>query len=230
MNDNLAQKAISHALDGEWDKAIKINLQLLKTNSKNTDALNRLAKAYAEIGKITKAKECAKKVLKQDPYNSIAAKCLDKWTGLTVSKITPGGSTSVDVFIEQPGKTKMVELMHVSCQKLLAQLDCGDKLKLNPHGHRISVVSLDGKYVGRIPDNIGSRIKQLLNMGKEYDVFIKSITKEHVKIFIKEIFTPKNIADIQSFPLEKIEYVSFTSPELVHKKAQNSNDTFEQED
>ena len=53
MEMSLAQKAINLAISGEWNEAIKVNLQILSLSPDDVDSLNRLAKAYAEIGKIT---------------------------------------------------------------------------------------------------------------------------------------------------------------------------------
>ena len=61
--NKLAQKAISAALNGNWELAENLNKQILKKNSKDIDALNRLARTYIELGKINKAKGASKKVL-----------------------------------------------------------------------------------------------------------------------------------------------------------------------
>jgi hypothetical protein len=54
--DKLAQEAIEAALSKDWNEAIKLNLQILKFNSGNTDALSRLCKAYLETGNYRKPK------------------------------------------------------------------------------------------------------------------------------------------------------------------------------
>jgi hypothetical protein len=55
-------------------------------------------------------------------------------------------------------------------------------------------------------------------MGNTYQVLVKSVNKKEIKVFIREVKCSPKITDIPSFPTEKIEYVSFTPPELVHKK------------
>ncbi|MBI2587498.1 hypothetical protein HYW29_01665, partial [Candidatus Amesbacteria bacterium] len=42
--------AINAAINREWKQAVKINTFLLKQNPKDTDALNRLGRAYMELG------------------------------------------------------------------------------------------------------------------------------------------------------------------------------------
>src|SRR3989344_8979330 len=78
MNDELAQLAISAAFKGSWKKAIEINKKILKNNARDVEALNRLARGFAETGKKKPAIATSKKVLKIDPVNSIAKKCLTK--------------------------------------------------------------------------------------------------------------------------------------------------------
>jgi len=218
MNNSLAQKAIDNALQGKWDEAVDINEKILQEFPDDIDTLNRLAKAYSESGKLKKAKTIAKKVIKIDPYNKIANRCLEKWNSLSDSDASGQKKVISDVFIEEPGKTRLVKLNNVSSRKALAALDCGDEVKLNLHGHRLSVIGDDGKYIGRIPDNIGSRLKKLISIGKEYRVFVKSQEKDEIQVFIKETNSSEKAKDIPSFPNEKIEYVSFTSPDLVHNK------------
>ena len=37
-------------------------------------------------------------------------------------------------------------------------------------------------------------------------------------MFIREVTRSSKLSDLTSFPAEKIEYISFTPPELVHRK------------
>jgi hypothetical protein len=219
MKEDTAQKAIKLALAGEWEKAIKVNKKILKETPKDTDALNRLARAYAEVGNLKKAKETAKKVLKIDPFNNIAQKALSKWKSLKKSGDKSQVASSAEAFLEEPGKTKIVSLLHLGAPKTLAGLDTGDELKLNTHKHRVSVTTQDGKYVGRLADDISARLRELVRYGNEYQVLVKSIDpQESVKVFIREIKRSPKLSDIPSFSTEKIDYISFTPPELVHKK------------
>src|SRR3989344_2795481 len=144
MESSLAQEAISAALSCNWEKAIEINSRILKDKPQDIDALNRVARAYAESGSIEKAKEITQKVLYLDPANTIAEKCLVKWNSL--KKGGNGMSTgkiSKFTFIEEPTKTKVVELINLGETTTLLGLDCGDIVQLMPHPHRVSVVTSD---------------------------------------------------------------------------------------
>ena len=85
MDINLSQDAISLALSGDWEKAIETNKKILEKDPRDIDALNRMSRAYAELGKFSTAKKFAQSVLKIDPFNSIATKSLNKWKGLRKS-------------------------------------------------------------------------------------------------------------------------------------------------
>lgn len=218
MNQDLPQQAISAALKGDWKDARKINQSILKTNSSDIDALNRLAKAHAELGDITSAKKVASKVVKIDPFNKIALKSIDKWKRLKKSDIKGGSATDPSAFLEEPGKTKIVTLLHPGSTKVIAALDAGDEVNLNDHGHRMAIIS-GSNYLGRLPDDLSARLKKLMGYGNEYKVFVKSTNKREVKVLIREVTRAKELEDIPSFPSEKIDYISFTPPELVHDKS-----------
>ena len=105
MDDALAQKAIDLALKGDWEKAVEVNLQIAKIAPNDTDALNRLARAYAETGAIPKAKTTAEKVLKIDSVNPIAIRSLEKWKSLKKNDKLSSTDISSDTFLEEPGTT-----------------------------------------------------------------------------------------------------------------------------
>lgn len=218
MVQALTQKAIANALKGKWKEALAINTEILNKTPNDIDALNRLARAYSELGDFAKARKTAKQVLKIDRYNKIAQKCLEKWKGLNKGETTKSGKISASLFLEEPGKTKIISLLNVSSPKTLAKIDSGDELELNLHGHKVSVITKDNAYVGKLPDDVGAKLKKLIKMGNKYKVLAKSIKLNEVKVFIKEIANTPKTADILSFPSEKINYIPFTTPELVHKK------------
>jgi len=228
MEATLAQKAIASALSGQWDEAIKANLHILKNDPKDTDALNRIARAYSELGRIAEAKKTAAKVLKIDPANPIAQKCLEKWKKGGVMEGNTAPPAPVDSFLEEPGKTKLVPLINLGDAKIFANLDPGEEVKLFATPHKISITTRDGKYLGRLPDDLSSRLGNLMKGGHKYQVIIKSIESTELTVFIREIERGKNAKDRASFPQEKIDYVSFTPPELVHKEQPEMTDAAEE--
>lgn len=218
MDIDLAQKAVAQALAGNWKEAAKLNNEILKKDPKDVDALNRLARAHAELGNIKKAKLLAEKVLRIDLFNSIAAKALKKWKNGAGGKTPQTTVTSAEAFLEESGKTKMVSLLYLGDPSLISKLDAGDEVKFSPGAHRISVTTSDGKYIGRLPDDLSARLRRFIKTGNIYKVVIKSTGSDDVKIFIKEVKRAEELADVPSFSPEKVDYVSFTPPELVSKK------------
>lgn len=217
VENTLAQKAVDFALNGQWNEAVRINLQILEDNSQDVDALNRLARAHSELGKLREARRAALKVIAIDPANPIALKCLEKWKSVKSLEKNHSQAISVDSFLEESGKTKLVTLVNIGDEKTFATTDPGEEVKLSSNGHRVTILTQEDKYLGRLPDDISARLKNLIKNGYKYQVLIKSIDPKEVTVFMRE--TEKGSGDnkMVSFPTEKIEYVSFTPPELVHK-------------
>lgn len=215
MKTNLTQEAVKCAMNCNWQKALQLNLEILSEDTSNIDALNRLARCYLEIGELKKAKETAKKVLTIDPANSIAVKCLEKYSNFTQTTKDPKKiSLQLNSFIEESGKTKIIDLVNLGDKKLTNSLTVGEEVYLITHTHKVSVVNSNKKYIGRIPDDVAVRIKLAIKNGNQFKTLIKSVDKDHCKIFIRETNSKNNF---HTFPSEKIEYVSYTAPELVHK-------------
>src|SRR3990167_7858363 len=133
---SLYHKAIDAALDSRWEEAVKINRKIMKLDPQNVDALNRQAKAYMELGKSNLAKKYYSEVLKVDPYNPIALKNLKimksfKSNGQSASWRTDcHGKLSPSLFLQEPGKTKMVNLLKVAEPQKLSSVYCGMQVEM----------------------------------------------------------------------------------------------------
>ena len=184
MDSDLAQEAIQAAISCNWENAIVLNSQILKIDPENLDALNRIARAYAENGDLDKAKKATEKVLKIDPANLIANRCITKWK--TFKKNGPSNTKiSTEAFIEEPGRTKVINLVSLGDSINISALTGGDPVKLVPHMHRVAISTLDGKYIGRFPDDMAFRFLQLIKTGMLYDAFVKFVSKNEVKVVIR---------------------------------------------
>lgn len=214
MDDSLAQKAISYALNGEWNLAVGVNLQILKTNPNDIFSLNRLTRAYMELGEIKNAKATAKKAIGLEPSNKIANKMLDKVKLLKEGEASLTKPMSAKTFIEEPGKTKIIPLIHLGDAKVVSKIDAGDVLKYQHHCHRISLFTQKDEYVGKLPDDISKKIKYMIDLGCDYQFIAKSYDTETFKILAREITKGKKASGLVSFPTEKIEYASFVSPNI----------------
>ena len=227
MDTSPAQKAVSFALSGNWTEAARVNLQILSVDPNDTEALCRLARAYTELGKIKEAREVTKKVLKIDPVNTIALKFQEKLKTAKKSDSLSSNQPPSESFLEEPGKTKLVQLLNLGKSEAFAGLDPGEEVKLISYSHKVTIDSMDGKYIGKIPDDIAARLKNLIKEGNKYQVLIKSIEPKEVTVFIREIERGPKVGNVASFSPEKIEYVSFTPPELIHSDGPNVETTEE---
>ncbi len=187
MDENLIHKAVKLSLEFNWKEAIKINSQILKELGPDIDALNRLAKAYFELGDVKKAIQTSKEVLKIDPINNIAKNSLDKYKS-GVKKNTDNQNLQKNTFldfIEIPGKTKLVTLINLGSENVCLYLNIGDKVLLVPHAHKVSVTTTNGKYIGKLTDDVSAQIRNHIKNGKKYNAVIKYANKKCVKIFIE---------------------------------------------
>lgn len=220
--DDLAQQAIDLALQGNWEEAVSLNKKILKQAPKDEEALNRLARASLELGDLKRAVLCYKKVLRLDPYNSIAQRALLR---LAKTKKTRSGAgkkskkrkgnslpvSTADLFLEEPGKTKTVSLIHLGDETVINNLNSADAVRLIPHLHRVSVKTMDRNYIGRLPDDLSRRLIKLTRAGNEYSSLVKSVSPGNVKIFIREIKRSQDLGNIPSFPItEKLGYIPST--------------------
>lgn len=206
MDEELAQKAISHALSSNWNEAIKINLLILEEDKEDVDALNRLARAYFEKGNIAKAKKTSLEVLKINSDNNIAKNSLDRYKqGKQKNKIQNEVNRGVTEFIEEPGRTKLTTLINLGSEKIYSTLNTGDEVLLTPHSHKVSITTLEGEYIGKLTDDLSARLRRLVKVGNKYKILVKSSSKKCVKVFIKEVKRGKDFISTQSFPLEMSE-------------------------
>ena len=227
MDTSPAQTAISLALSGKWDEAAVANLEIIKSNPNDTEAMCRLARAYSELGKISEALKIVNKILEIDPANTIAIKTSEKLKMAKKYKLSPQYSAHNESFLEEPGKTKLVELLNLGEPENYLNLDPGEEVKLTPYSYRVTINKIDGKYIGRLPDDLSARLKCLIKEGTKYQTLIKSVRPKEITVFIREIEKNSKNDGVLSFPPEKIEYVSFTPPELVHRDTPDMETTEE---
>lgn len=202
---NVIQSAISAALSGDWQKAISINLSLLKENKNDINSLSRLAHAYVQMGKLDQARKLYKKIIVIDKYNIIAQKNLDKLgaipkTSKISSRMQPVTySLSPSQFLEEPGKTKTVSLKNTAPAGVLSHLNPGTPMALYPKKHSIDIRTLGKIYIGALPDDLAFRLLKFLKAGYEYSTYVKNATKNNVTIFVRETKRAKRFKSQPSF-------------------------------
>lgn len=197
----LKNQAIQTALSGDWQKAVNLNKSLIEEDPNDIDALNRLAFALTILGKIKDAKSAYQKVLKIDSLNSLAVRSLKKLDGKTNSGqgASSSGFLVNNSFIEEQGKTKIVELVNTAQPSIINNLRTGQSIKLSIKRLKIFALTDDNSYVGVLPDNIGKRLIKFIKAGNIYDAFVKSAHEHHVIVFLKEVKKLSKFKDQLSF-------------------------------
>lgn len=196
----IKNQAIQTALTGDWQTAITLNKSLLTENPEDIDALNRLALAFSITGNLKEAKKTYSKVLKIDPLNPIALRNLKR---LKDKKNPPqnlknAGSSINNAFIEETGRTKVVELVNVTQPKIIESLRAGASVELSIKRLKIFVLQ-DMQYIGVLPDDIGKRLIKLIKSGNKYEAYIKCASPHRVTVFIKEVKRSSRYKDQPSF-------------------------------
>lgn len=180
-------QAIQTALKGDWQKAIELNTEILRSEPDDIDSLNRLAFAFASMGNLKQAKNTYQKVLYLDAQNPIALKNLKRLTGIDGKALPTISFVQMNnIFIEEPGKTKVIELINVADQKAVGKLRCGETLSLQVKRMKIFVLDQEKQYIGMLPDDLSKRLIKFVNGGNHYESFVKTVTNHKVAIFIKE--------------------------------------------
>lgn len=213
--------AISAALNQDWEHAIEINLVLLKEDKNNISLLNRLGYAYMQSGKMTLAKTTFQKVIKLDEYNQIAQKNLSKLNNVRqkdIAKLPKKGVQPMS-FLEEPGKTKIVECVNAAPIKVLSSVFPGEEVELKARNHTVEVRSADNTYLAALPDDLSFRLIKFLAVGNTYQALVKGITKNSLVLFIRELSRGKRFSNQPSFATTTL-YVPFSGTERTEEAAE----------
>lgn len=188
----LKNQAIQKAFEGNWSAAVLINQELLKENPTDIETLNRLALALTLCGKIKQAKTMYQKVLSLDNQNPIAIKNVKRLGSITSKKKAIESAPSLTknvstMFLEESGKTKIIELVNIAEPKVISLLMTGEELVLQIKRLKIFILDTKKHYIGVLPDDIGKRLIKFIKGGNTYDAYIKAVGNHRVAIFIREV-------------------------------------------
>ncbi len=233
------QEAVDAALENSWEKAIKINIELSEEYPDDVNVLNRLGHAYAELGQVNKANSVYKKILEIDPYNPIAQRNLERLSTLRGSSIKIKETRSTfdpDAFIEEPGKTRVIEVVDLAMPKVLISLRTGDKVDLNPNKKDITIISDDNHRLGKLESSWGEEISQALRLGSQFEAIVKAVkvgkdsVSSTLSVFLREVKRSKKLAH-PTFPIENNNFTPFVREESVsylkEHEGSNSDETSE---
>lgn len=208
--ESLSVSAINAALEGRWEEALKLNNKIIKSEPENLDALNRVARAHFETGNLKQAQKYYSLALKVDPYNPIAQKNLKilksfkkdgkyKVVNTNPSLNPPQIKISPSLFLQEPGKTKIVSLLKAAEPQKLSTLYCGMPVEIVTKNRGITILDSGGKYLGVLPDDLSYQIIRLIKGGNQYQAFIKAVRVNGLSVLIKEIYRSKKFKNQPSF-------------------------------
>lgn len=196
----LKTQAIQTALIGDWSSAVNLNEEILKDSPNDIDTLNRLGFAYASLGNTKDARDIYQKVLALDTQNPIALRNLKRLTGNTNKPLNGTATIRMNnVFIEEPGKTKVIDLINVAEQKLISALRSGELLTIQIKRMKIFILDSQKQYIGMLPDDIGKRLIGFIDGGNEYEAYVKTVNSHKVIVFVRETKRSPKFKFLSSF-------------------------------
>ena len=198
-------EAIELALANRWVEAVQVNRGIMDRFGPDEDTLNRLGKAYTELGQLNEAIDAYRSTLKMNPVNPIAVKNLSKLQALRGGQPVPTSKAKVDVdaFIEETGKTALTALhVHAEgdpCSKVAG----GDPVKLMVAGDTMNVETARGVYLGHLEHALGRRLIKFLEGGNRYSGAVAACEGGAVKIIVRETYQDPKFFGRPSFPIKR---------------------------
>ncbi len=196
------EQAISLALQSKWAEAIDANQRIISVFPNDADALNRLGKAYSELGRNSEALDAYERAQATDPTNTIAQKNVTRLKAMKDETVSMPVQQRYDpsLFIEEPGKTTVTNLANLAAPEVLTSIAAGDQLNLQVNGSVVEVRDTRDQFIGQLEPKLTLRLLNLMNSGNEYAAAITAIDERQVKVIIRETFQNPNNAGKVAFP------------------------------
>ncbi len=204
LKRQLVEQAIDAATAAQWEEAARINERLLELGP-DSEAENRLAKAFWEQGELATAREHYQAALALDPTNRIAERNINRLrtllaeAGKKTVPAKPGSKAPVSIFVEETGKTGFAHLVDLATSRELAQVNPGDTVELSPVGPRLQATS-NGLPIGVVEPRVAARLLKLIVDGNKYAAGVTSLGDKDVRIIIRETYQDPNNYGKVSFP------------------------------
>ena len=216
-------EAIELALQNKWAEAVQVNRGIMDRFGPDEDTLNRLGKAYTELGQHDEAVEAYKSTLKMNPVNPIAQKNLAKLQALRGGQPVPSSKARVDVdaFIEETGKTALTALHVHSEGDPCSKVAGGDPVKLIVAGDTMNVETARGIALGHLEHALGRRLIKFLEGGNRYSGAVATCEGGAVKIIVRETYQDPKFFGRPSFTIKKgrDEFRPYAKESLINRGA-----------
>lgn len=198
-----AELAVSLAMQSRWEEAVAANQSIVAIFPTDVDALNRLGKAYMELGRYAESSDAYGRALQIEPSNTIAKKNLARLADLKgsapVVEVVPAG-VAPRLFIEETGKTAVVMLQQPGAKEVIARVTAGDRVLLKQEGRLLQIATVTGEYLGLLEPRLGIRLTHLMQGGNQYEAAVTSVSDQHVRVIIRETYQAPEMAGRLSFP------------------------------
>jgi tetratricopeptide (TPR) repeat protein len=195
--------AVKQAQEGQWEEAVSTNKNILNLFPQECDALNRLGKAYTELGQYAEARQAYSQTLKYNPLNGIAKKNLERLDSLQEVPVVavPASMDRIDprAFIEETGKTGVTELINLAPASVLARVSYGDRVSLQVNGHRLLVQNAAGEVIGQVDPRLANRLISYIEGGNRYGAAILAVEQNKIRVIIREEYQHPNMFGKVSF-------------------------------
>ena len=198
-------EAIELALASKWAEAVQLNRSIVDRFGPDEDTLNRLGKAYTELGQLEDAIEAYQATLKANPVNPIAQKNLARLQGMRGGQPVPTSKARVDVdaFIEETGKTALTGL-HVHAEgDPCSKVSGGDPVKLIINGDTMNIETARGVQLGHLEHALGRRLIKVLEGGNKDSGAVATCDGGAIKIIIRETYQDPKFFGRPSFPIKR---------------------------
>ncbi|MDZ4246016.1 MAG: tetratricopeptide repeat protein, partial [Dehalococcoidia bacterium] len=193
------------AMKSSWEEAVVVNKEINERFPDDIDALNRLGRALMELGKYSEARAAYMKAQTIDSENTIAKKNIQRLSRLIDSddyeENKPVHKVAPDLFIEETGKSKVINLFKPASESVLAKYSPGERVDLVTRGPHLLVTSIKGEYLGEVTVDRAIRLIKLISGGNLYEAAITSLG-EGIKIIIKEVYQHPSQVGRLSFPIK----------------------------
>ncbi len=204
LRKRLVERAIEHASTNQWDEAINDNLRLLELGT-DAAALNRLGKAYLELGQYDKALEYYRDSLQVNRSNVVAQKNvarLEQLQGLEGGGVRTTMREHADpqIFIVETGKTALTTLTKLIASDIVVRLTTGEKLEIQNNGQDVWLTDGEGRTIGYLEPHLAQRLVEMMRAGNRYAAVVANLDAGGVKALIREVYQAPNQRTVVSFP------------------------------
>lgn len=204
LRKRLVERAIEHASTNNWEEAINDNVRVLEFGQ-DTGALNRLGKAYLELGQYDKALEYYRETLQINKSNVVAQKNVARLEHL--QGLEGGGVRSVmrqhadpQIFIVETGKTALTTLTKIAPPNIVTRLTTGEKLEIMQDGQDVRLNDGEGRMIGQLEPQLALRLIEMMRGGNRYEAVVANLDAGLVKVLIREVYQSPEQRTLVSFP------------------------------